>query len=180
MAISDASEQSSRASVSRVIILTDCQAALSRLQSLQHILYTKKQLQGNDFSRRIITRSQYLQRLSVQLEIRWVPGHADIKGNRYADTAARAMARSGTNCREEGIIQLFTHNKPQNERGIIRKIQSSIRSPVATQREDREKRSKYASTQGNDLKASVYSVAARARQLREERLVYTFQAKGRE
>lgn len=109
-------EQAPWESASRVVILTDCQAALFELQRLQHVSYTEKQLQGNSIARRIITRSQYLQRLGVQLEIRWVPGHAGVQGNHYANTAARAMARSGANCKEEETIQLITHDEPQNER----------------------------------------------------------------
>lgn len=119
MAISDILVGSSRASASRVVILTDCQAALSQLQKRQHRLYTEKQLQGNAIARRIITRSQYLHHLDVQLEIRWVPGHAGVQGNHYANTAARAMARSRANCKEEETIQLIPPDEPQNESRMI-------------------------------------------------------------
>jgi ribonuclease HI len=111
MAISDMSVRSNdhthdglqafRATTSTVVIFTDCQAALSELQKLQNVSYTEKQLEGNAVARRIITTSQYLQRVGVHLEIRWIPGHAGIQGNCYADTAARAMARSGAKCEEE-------------------------------------------------------------------------------
>lgn len=122
----------SRAIASTVVILTDCQAALSELQKLQNVSYTEKQLEGNAVARRIITRSQYLQRVGVHLEIRWVPGHAGIQGNCYADAAARAMASSGASCEEEETIGLVTYDECRNGREITGKHHSAVGADITS------------------------------------------------
>jgi hypothetical protein len=45
----------------------------------------RQRLYSEPTLRKLITRSQYLRRLGIKLELRWVPRHSRIKGNERAD-----------------------------------------------------------------------------------------------
>lgn len=88
----------------KVIVFTDCQTAIGQLPKPRE--YTKEQLQGYALARKLVTRSQYLHRLVISLEIHWVPGHCkDIRGNMRADAGARRTAKSNINVSEREVIQ---------------------------------------------------------------------------
>lgn len=90
----------------KVVILTDCQAAINQLQKLQE--YTGKQFQDYTLACKLMTRSQYLHHLGVPLEVHWIPGHHPaIPGNLHADTEARrTAAKCNINIYEGELIQI--------------------------------------------------------------------------
>lgn len=77
---------------SKVVIFTDCQEAMNRVDELRRISLTEGRLRGDPIVRKLVTRSQYLHGLGVEVEIRWVPGHSGVEGNVRADAAARSAA----------------------------------------------------------------------------------------
>ncbi|KAH8743751.1 hypothetical protein F5883DRAFT_440660 [Diaporthe sp. PMI_573] len=81
-----------RQGVSQVIIFTDCQEAMSRVDGLRHISPTDQWLRGDPILRKLVARSQYFCGVGVEVEIRWVPGHSGVEGNVHADAAARSAA----------------------------------------------------------------------------------------
>ncbi|KAL6890653.1 hypothetical protein GGI43DRAFT_415394 [Trichoderma evansii] len=90
----------------KVVILTDCLAAIHQLQKLQEHT-PKRQFQDNALACKLITRSQYLHDLGVTLEVHWIPGHHPaIPGNLRADTEARRTAKSGMNVYEWELIEV--------------------------------------------------------------------------
>ncbi|KAL7786300.1 hypothetical protein V8C37DRAFT_392565 [Trichoderma ceciliae] len=78
----------------KVTILTDSTNALGRIRKLQKSVASEARLRDDPIARRIITRSQYLARAGVQLELRWVPGHSQVEGHALADSAARYAAKN--------------------------------------------------------------------------------------
>lgn len=90
----------------KIIILTDCLAAIHQLQKLQEHT-SKRQFRDNTVACKLITRSQYLHGLGVPLEVHWIPGHHPaIPGNLGADTEARRTAKSDMNVYEWELIQV--------------------------------------------------------------------------
>jgi ribonuclease HI len=91
--------------VHEISIFTDSQDVLTKLENLRHRALTERQMQGDFILRKLITRSQYLRRLGVRVELRWVPGHARVEGNERADKAARRAAKNGvdSNVPDEGL-----------------------------------------------------------------------------
>lgn len=111
MAITSIISQRREATVTftKVIIMTDCEAAIHQLQKLQKLQdYTKEQIQGYTLIRKLITRYQYLRYLGIPLEIHWIPGHhKDIAGNLQANSGARRTAKcSNITVYEEELIQI--------------------------------------------------------------------------
>ena len=67
---------------------------MSRLSHLQDFSRTRAQLQGHPLARKLIARSQYLGKLGISVEIRWLPGRRNnLGGNRLAHMGARAAAK---------------------------------------------------------------------------------------
>lgn len=79
-------------SIGRVIIFTDCQAAMFRIDGFRCTSLAEGRLRSDPIVRKLVTRSQYLRGLGVEVEIRWVPAHSGVKGNIRADAAARSAA----------------------------------------------------------------------------------------
>lgn len=76
----------------KVMIFTDCQDALYRIHRLRKLEFTGKALGDRPVIRKLVTRSQYLHRHGVEIELHWVPGHARVEGNRRAHAAAQEAA----------------------------------------------------------------------------------------
>lgn len=81
-----------RKSIGRVIIFTDCQAAMFRMEKFRCNSLAERRLRSDPIVRKLVTRSQYLRGLGVEVEIRWVPAHSGVEGNVRADFAARSAA----------------------------------------------------------------------------------------
>lgn len=79
-------------SIGRVIIFTDCQAAMFRIERFRCTSLSERRLRSDPIVRKLVTRSQYLRGLGVEVEIRWVPAHSGVEGNIRADAAARSAA----------------------------------------------------------------------------------------
>lgn len=81
----------------KVTIFTDCQRALEQFKSLRKKsvgrTVVKTQICGNPNICKLITRSQYLRRIGVDLELCWVPGHSKVEGNDRAHQAAKLAAK---------------------------------------------------------------------------------------
>jgi hypothetical protein len=71
--------------VRKIIISTDSQAALNRIQHNRHG-------PGQTWASAIIRTTEEICRLNIQLEFRWVPGHAGIEGNETGDQLAKNTA----------------------------------------------------------------------------------------
>jgi ribonuclease HI len=77
----------------KVVIFIDSQDAIHQLQKLQE--HTRKLIHDHTPACKLITRSQYLHRLGVPLEVHWIPSrHPGIPGNLLADAEARQTAKS--------------------------------------------------------------------------------------
>lgn len=91
-------------SLQRIVVLTDCQAAIVKLQKLQE--HTMEHLRVYDLACKLITRSRYLQHLGVSVEIRWVPSHhTSIPRNILVGAEAQRAARTSIDVSEEEMIQ---------------------------------------------------------------------------
>lgn len=77
---------------SKVIIFTDCQQAMNRIEGFRRDSLGEGRLRSDPIVRKLVTRSQYLRGLGVEVEIRWVPSHSGIEGNVRADAAAQSAA----------------------------------------------------------------------------------------
>lgn len=88
-----------------LVIFTDCERALWKLVKHKGVAFPRSQLQGNAVYRKIVTRSQYLGNLGVQVQLRWIPGHTNIMGNERAHQRARYAAkhRKLNMVRDEGL-----------------------------------------------------------------------------
>jgi ribonuclease HI len=71
--------------VQKITIFTDSQAALDRIQ------HTGPS-PGQTWASAILRTTEEICRLNIQLEFRWVPGHAGIEGNETADQLAKDAA----------------------------------------------------------------------------------------
>lgn len=82
------------AGVRKVVIFSDSQEALSRVNQLRQHTFSQEWLcdELNSVLRKLITRSQYFGRLGISVELRWVPAHSGVEGNERADAAARSAA----------------------------------------------------------------------------------------
>lgn len=82
------------AGVRKVVIFSDSQEALSRVNELRQHTFSQEWLRDkpNSVLRKLITRSQYFGRLGISVELRWVPAHSGVEGNERADAAARSAA----------------------------------------------------------------------------------------
>lgn len=90
----------------KVVIFTDCQYAIGKLQKLREYDANRKSQDGT-LTGKLISRSQHLRDLGVLLEVRWVPGHhSAISGNIRADTEARRTAKSDMNVYEWEFFQV--------------------------------------------------------------------------
>lgn len=78
--------------IGRVIIFTDCQAAMFRIERFRCNSLAEGRLRSDPIVRKLVTRSQYLRGLGIEVEIRWVPAHSGVEGNVRADAAARSAA----------------------------------------------------------------------------------------
>ena len=76
----------------KVVIFSDCQAAMTHIDKFQRTSPSVGRLHGDPIARKLVTRSQYLRTLGVEVEIRWVPSHSGVVGNIGADAAARSAA----------------------------------------------------------------------------------------
>lgn len=78
-----------------VVIFSDSTSALEQVGKLrENGAVTNAQVISNPIIRKLITRSQYLHRTGVHLELRWIPGHSGVEGNLYADAAALQAAKA--------------------------------------------------------------------------------------
>lgn len=82
------------ADVCKLVVFSDCQEALSRVNELRQHTFSEEWLQSerNSVLRKLITRSQYFCKLGISVELRWVPAHSGVEGNVRADRAARSAA----------------------------------------------------------------------------------------
>lgn len=82
------------AEIHKVVIFSDCQEALSRVNELRQRIFSEAWLRSehNSVLRKLITRSQYFGRIGIPIELRWVPSHSGVEGNMRADRAARSAA----------------------------------------------------------------------------------------
>lgn len=85
-------DRDQRKSIGRVIIFTDCQAAMFQIEKFRCNSLAERRLRSDPIVRKLVTRSQYLRGLGVEVEIRWVPAHSGVEGNVRADAAARSAA----------------------------------------------------------------------------------------
>jgi hypothetical protein len=69
-----------------VVIFTDAQAALARIQH-------NRMGAGQAMASRTIRLDEQLHELGLKVEYRWVPGHAGIEGNEVADGKAKEAAK---------------------------------------------------------------------------------------
>lgn len=76
----------------KVVIFADCQAAIHHVNKFQRTSPSEGRVHNDPIVRKLVTRSQYLRILGVEVEIRWVPGHSGVEGNVRADAAARSAA----------------------------------------------------------------------------------------
>lgn len=83
---------SHQAGRSRVIIFTDCQQAMNRIERFRRESLGEGRLRSDPIVRKLVTRSQFLCGLGVEVEIRWVPSHSGVEGNVRADAAAQSAA----------------------------------------------------------------------------------------
>lgn len=139
------------AGVRKVVIFSDSQEALSRVNELRQHKFSQEWLRDecNSVLRKLITRSQHFGRLGISVELRWVPAHSGVEGNERADTAARSAAADDSagpgftngvyldealrlielkvtgRCREESHIQKkrqrFSRYLPEGHRQLISK-----------------------------------------------------------
>lgn len=108
VAISIAKDSRKKTSITpqKVVILTDCQDAIGKLQKLREHDSNRKPQNGTLVGK-LISRSQHLHDLGVLLEVHWVPGHHPaISGNIRADTEARRTAKSDMNVYEWEFFQV--------------------------------------------------------------------------
>jgi ribonuclease HI len=71
--------------VQKIIIFTDSQAALNRIQH-------NEPAPGQTWASAIIRSTEDISRQNIQLEFRWIPEHAGIEGNETADQLAKDAA----------------------------------------------------------------------------------------
>jgi ribonuclease HI len=83
--IGDQVEEMISEEVQKIIIFTDSQAALNRIQH-------NEPGPGQTWASAIIRSTEEICRQNIQLEFRWVPGHAGIDGNETADQRAKDAA----------------------------------------------------------------------------------------
>ncbi|KAJ0121054.1 hypothetical protein J7T55_008214 [Diaporthe amygdali] len=97
----------------KVTVFSDCRAAMDRVNRFRRVNRTEKELYGVPVHRKLITASQYLSRhLGVEVELRWVPGHSRVEGNRHAEVAAQKAAaileiRKGGDSLDKGLQALI-------------------------------------------------------------------------
>lgn len=108
----------------KVVVLTDCQAALCELRKLQSYNKSKEQLRHYALGRKLITRSQYLQQLGISLDLHWIPRrHKTIPGSILVDAGARRAARETSSVSEEEAVQIslppLPHNNPMVKAGLF-------------------------------------------------------------
>jgi hypothetical protein len=94
----------------KIIIYTDSQAALNRIQH-------NGPGPGQTWASAIIRTKEEICRLNIQLEFRWVPGHAGIAGNDTADqvakdAAAQAKPDNHKNRKIDGADVLSAESRP--------------------------------------------------------------------
>ncbi|KAL6904562.1 hypothetical protein GGI43DRAFT_283029 [Trichoderma evansii] len=80
----------------RVIIFSDSQSALAQVKKLREEgVVANSQMFKDPIIRKIMTRSQYLHRIGVHHELRWVVGHSKkVIGHIRADAAAQQAAKT--------------------------------------------------------------------------------------
>jgi hypothetical protein len=95
----------------KVVIFMDSQDVLTGNEKLRYEALTEhRMLDGDCDLGKPITRSQYLRRLGVQVELRWDPAHARVEGNEREDAAARCAANDEdySIIRDEGLDLVAT------------------------------------------------------------------------
>lgn len=118
----------------QVVIFTDSQSALSKLERLgTHALTEDMPLRTDSVRRKLITRSQYLRQLGVRVDVRWVPAHAKVEGNERADAAARRAGKGvhevvpdeGLEMIEAGLTTLRSRQLLDSHRKTIEQIEEN-------------------------------------------------------
>lgn len=126
------------AGIHKVVVFSDCQEALSRVNDLCQCTFSEEWLRSelNSALRKLITRSQYFRRIGISIELRWVPSHSGVEGNIRADRAARSAAEDDSGgpgftngvYLDEGLhlIELQFTRKGRDDRVVKAKRQRSI------------------------------------------------------
>ena len=68
-----------------VVIYTDCQSALSRI--------ARKEPGSDEVVQKIIAQSRALEKLGVEAQLHWTPGHRNVPGNLLADIVSKRARR---------------------------------------------------------------------------------------
>lgn len=127
----------------KVTIFTDSQRALTTVDKLRGEKFiADDRVRSNPITRKFITRSQYLRRIGVHLELRWVPGHSGVEGNVRADVAARKAAKVQdiSVYIDEGLrlIKLESASKKTNKQPPPSLKRRQIENLVETQNEGKD------------------------------------------
>ncbi|KAF2650867.1 hypothetical protein K491DRAFT_720395 [Lophiostoma macrostomum CBS 122681] len=123
----------------KTMIFTDCQTALTKIDKFRTSNPTQSQISRDPIMCRLVTRSQYLRSLGIEVELRWVPGHAGVKGNKRAHAMARhAVLRADQFIEADEGLQLMGFNPP-NMPGLRNKDES-FESRLQRLRRERKRR----------------------------------------
>lgn len=130
-------------SAQKVVVFFDCQEALLRVDKLRHSALDEDWLRSNDnaVALKLVTRSQYLStKLGLEVELRWIPGHAKVEGNvraaraarsSTADDCARRVCAKGV-CVDETLRLIFPEEvtgKGIEENGRAKKVKKHVKNP---------------------------------------------------
>ncbi|KUL82020.1 hypothetical protein ZTR_11386 [Talaromyces verruculosus] len=84
------------------VIFLDSQAALKTLQN-------PRMVSGQEYIRDCVQLLQECKDISIDVTLRWIPGHEGVPGNKAADRAAKKAALKGI---ETGVLEQFTAVDP--------------------------------------------------------------------
>ena len=86
--------QSSHQHINKIIILSDCEAAINMASNFQY-----PSMNLTDIICKIYKQIKDLNKKSINIEFLWTAGHASITGNELADKCAKEVAQEAINLR---------------------------------------------------------------------------------